>query len=76
MPDAAFYLWARVAGDDAQFARRLYAETNVTVLPGSYFAREAAGVNPGRGYIRVALVAEPAECAEGIERIVALSRRI
>jgi N-succinyldiaminopimelate aminotransferase len=76
MPDAAFYLWARVPGDDAQFARRLYAGTHVTVLPGSYFAREAAGVNPGRGHIRVALAAEPAECAEGIERIVAFARRL
>jgi N-succinyldiaminopimelate aminotransferase len=74
MPDAAFYLWARVPGDDADFARRLYAATNVTVLPGSYFARDAAGSNPGRGFIRVALVAQPDECAEGIARIVEFAR--
>ena len=75
MPDAAFYLWARVPGDDADFARRLYVEERVTVLPGSYFARDAAGGNPGRGYVRIALVAEPAECAEGIERITDFARR-
>jgi N-succinyldiaminopimelate aminotransferase len=75
MPDAAFFLWARVPDDDIAFAQRLYAETRVTVLPGSYFARNTATGNPGRGFIRIALVAEPAECAEGIERIMAFARR-
>ena len=74
-PDAAFYLWARTPGDDAEFAKRLHAEENVTVLPGSYIARDAHGINPGRGRIRIALVADEAECAEGIERIVRLARR-
>ena len=74
-PDAAFYLWAKTPGDDAAFARRLYAEEHVTVLPGSYIARDAHGTNPGRGRIRIALVADEAECAEGIERIVRLARR-
>jgi len=74
-PDAAFYLWARAPGDDAEFARALHAEENVTVLPGSYIARDAHGVNPGRGRIRIALVADEAECAEGIERIVRHARR-
>ena len=69
-PDAAFYLWARVADDDAEFARRLYAEEALTVLPGSYLAREAGGVNPGRGYVRIALVAELDECAEAVDRLV------
>ena len=74
MPDAAFYLWAATPGDDAAFARRLYAEQAVTVLPGSYFAREAQGTNPGRGRIRLALVASLDECAEAIDRVVALAR--
>jgi len=69
-PDAAFYLWARVPGDDAQFAQRLYAREAVRVLPGSFIARDADGANPGRGYVRIALVAELAECEEAIGRLV------
>ncbi|MEP7275967.1 MAG: succinyldiaminopimelate transaminase [Betaproteobacteria bacterium] len=75
MPDAAFYLWARTPGDDAAFARGLLAAENVLVLPGSFLARDAHGTNPGRGRIRIALVAEAAECAEAIDRIVAFARR-
>ena len=74
MPDAAFYLWAATPGDDAEFVRRLYAEQAVSVLPGSYFAREAHGTNPGRGRIRIALVPSQDECAEAIDRIVAFVR--
>jgi N-succinyldiaminopimelate aminotransferase len=74
-PDASFYLWAKVPGDDAEFARRLYAEEAVSVLPGSYLGRHVDGVNPGAGYVRIALVAEFAECAEGIDRLVAFARR-
>jgi N-succinyldiaminopimelate aminotransferase len=74
LPDASFYLWAGVPeawqGDDAAFARALYAQYNVTVLPGSYLAREAGGTNPGRGRIRMALVADTAECTEAAQRIV------
>jgi N-succinyldiaminopimelate aminotransferase len=70
LPDAAFYLWARTPIDDAEFARRLYAETHVTVLPGSYFGRAVDGVNPGTGYARIALVASRDECAEAVDRIV------
>ncbi len=70
LPDAAFYLWAGVQGSDTDFARDLYALYNVTVLPGSYLAREARGFNPGAGRVRMALVAETAECAEAAERIV------
>ncbi|HOE43213.1 MAG TPA: succinyldiaminopimelate transaminase [Rhodoferax sp.] len=69
LPDAAFYLWADVAGDEIAFTRDLYAAYNVTVLPGSYLAREAQGHNPGQGRIRLALVAETAECVEAASRI-------
>jgi N-succinyldiaminopimelate aminotransferase len=70
LPDAGFYLWARVPGDDAAFARDLHALYNVTVLPGSYLARTGAdGSNPGAGRIRMALVAETAECLEAARRI-------
>jgi len=69
-PDAAFYLWTPVSGDDAGFAQALYAEEGVSVLPGSYLGREVQGINPGRGYVRIALVAEFDECAEAVERVV------
>ncbi|MEP6996959.1 MAG: succinyldiaminopimelate transaminase [Betaproteobacteria bacterium] len=74
LPEAAFYLWARVGGDDADFARRLYADQAVSVLPGSYLGRTVGGVNPGAGYIRIALVAQFDECAEGIDRLVRFAR--
>lgn len=76
VPDAGFYLWARTPIPDTEFARRLVAEYNVTVLPGSFLAREADGINPGAGFVRIALVAEPAECIEGAERIVSLCRSL
>ena len=73
LPDAGFYLWAdvtRTGLSDTEFAQRLYAEYNVTVLPGSYLARDAHGVNPGRNRIRMALVAETSEGLEAAQRIV------
>ncbi len=79
LPDAGFYLWARVDScseiSDIDFARRLYAEYNVTVLPGSYLAREAHGSNPGRNRIRMALVAEVDECLAAAVRIVDFVRK-
>jgi N-succinyldiaminopimelate aminotransferase len=76
MPEASFYLWAATPIDDAEFARRLNAEENVAVLPGSFIARDTPRGNPGRGRIRVALVADEVECSEGIERIVAFAKRL
>jgi N-succinyldiaminopimelate aminotransferase len=70
LPDAGFYLWAGVPGGDEAFARELLAQYNVTVLPGSYLAREAGGRNPGAGRVRMALVADTAECLEAAQRIV------
>ena len=76
LPDAAFYLWAKVpahvcGGSDTVFAAQLLQQQNVTVLPGSYLAREVGGHNPGQGYIRMALVAETAECLEAAQRMTA-----
>ncbi len=70
LPDAGFYLWAKVRGNDTEFARELFALYNVTVLPGTFQARDGQGVNPGAQRIRMALVAETAECVEAAERIV------
>jgi N-succinyldiaminopimelate aminotransferase len=70
LPDAGFYLWAKVKGDDTQFAKDLLALYNVTVLPGSYLARDFQGANPGANRIRMALVADTAECVEAAQRIV------
>ena len=74
LPDAGFYLWAAVPeafrGSDTAFSRELLGFYNVVVLPGSYLAREAQGFNPGAGRIRMALVAQTAECVEAAQRIV------
>ena len=72
LPDASFYLWAAVpGGDDERFARDLFAQYHVTVLPGSYLARQTESGNPGAGRIRMALVAETDECVEAANRMVA-----
>ena len=76
LPDAAFYLWAAVpGGDDQAFAKDLLAQYNVTVLPGSFLARESQGFNPGAGRIRMALVAETQECMQAAQRIVEFVQR-
>jgi len=69
MPDAAFYLWPHVEGDAEAFARRLYAEKNVTVLPGTYLSRETPAGDPGAGRLRISLVAGVDECVEAALRI-------
>lgn len=75
MPDAAFYLWARVKDksiSDTDFAIKIYRDFNITVLPGSFLAREAHGINPGKNFIRMALVANFDECVEAAKRISTL----
>ncbi|VFR34465.1 N-succinyl-L,L-diaminopimelate aminotransferase alternative [plant metagenome] len=74
-PQASFYLWAGTHGSDTIFTRDLYAQTGVTVLPGSLLAREAHGANPGAGRIRIALVAPLADCLEAAHRIADFARR-
>jgi len=70
MPEGGFYFWARTPGDDAHFARELLRQMNVASLPGSFLARESNGINPGAGYLRLALVSSLAECSEAVDRIV------
>ena len=69
LPDAGFYLWLPVPIADTRFAQQLYRDYNVSVLPGSFLAREAHGVNPGENFIRIALVAELDETLEAMQRI-------
>ncbi len=69
LPDAAFYLWINIEKDDALVAKQLYQELNITVLPGSFLAREAHGLNPGKGFIRMALVASIEETIAATSRI-------
>jgi N-succinyldiaminopimelate aminotransferase len=68
-PDASFYLWAKTPICDREFTRRLFEQQRLTVLPGSYLSREVDGVDPGRGHVRLALVAELAECEEAARRL-------
>jgi N-succinyldiaminopimelate aminotransferase len=71
LPDAAFYLWINTEKDDTLVAKQLYQELNITVLPGSFLAREAHGLNPGKGFIRMALVASTEETIGAANRIKA-----
>ena len=71
-PAAGFYLWPKTPISDEEFAQRLQAEQNVTVLPGRYLSRTVNGKNPGKNRVRMALVAPLEECVEGAKRIKAL----
>jgi len=75
-PDGAFYLWLRTPIDDTAFARDLLREYNVLVLPGSFLARDAHGSNPGKGHVRVALVAALEDCTEGLRRMNEFTSRL
>ncbi len=72
MPDASFYLWAETPISDTQFARQLFEQQNVTVLPGTFLARDTEHGNPGQNRIRMALVASLEECIEAAHRIKTL----
>lgn len=76
LPDASFYLWLRVPIADTTFAQHLHRDYNVTVLPGSFLAREARGVNPGENFVRIALVASLAETVEAAHRIAEFTRNL
>jgi N-succinyldiaminopimelate aminotransferase len=76
LPDASFYLWLRTPIDDTSFAQYLHRDYNVTVLPGSFLARDAHGVNPGENFIRIALVAELHETLEAAHRIAEFTHKL
>jgi N-succinyldiaminopimelate aminotransferase len=76
IPQAGFYLWPETPVPDTEFARRLFAEEHVTVLPGRYLGRESHGCNPGENRVRMALVAELADCREAAGRISQLLDRL
>lgn len=68
-PPASFYLWLKTEIDETEFAQKLFAQENITVLPGSFLSREVNGVNPGKNHVRLALVAPVPECIEAAHRI-------
>jgi N-succinyldiaminopimelate aminotransferase len=76
LPDASFYLWLQVPIADTSFAQYLHRDYNVTVLPGSFLARDAHGINPGENFIRIALVAELSETLEAAHRIAEFIRKL
>jgi N-succinyldiaminopimelate aminotransferase len=73
IPAGGFYLWLQVADDEA-FARGLFARCHVTVLPGRYLARTSDRGNPGRGRVRISLVASVDDCVTAAERIATFMR--
>lgn len=68
-PPAGFYVWLKTPIADTEFAQKLFAQENVTVLPGSYLSRAFAGINPGQNHVRIALVAPLDECIKAAHRI-------
>ncbi|MTI62713.1 succinyldiaminopimelate transaminase [Methylophaga sp.] len=76
MPEASFYLWAETPLADTEFARQLFEQQNVTVLPGSYLGRDTAEGNPGANRVRMALVAPLEECIEAAHRIRSLIEKL
>lgn len=76
LPDGGFYLWAKTPVADSEFSRQLYKRYNVMLLPGSFLAREAHGINPGLNFVRIALVAPLDECVEAAQRIIQLTKEL
>lgn len=69
LPDASFYLWPKTPTADTDFARGLFQQQHVTVLPGRYLSRTVNNINPGEHRVRMALVAPLEQCTEAAERI-------
>ncbi|NDU85351.1 MAG: succinyldiaminopimelate transaminase [Ferrovum sp.] len=75
-PQAGFYYWVSVPGNDTEFARALYLNHQVAVLPGSFLAREVRGFNPGAGQVRIALVGSHAETVDAAHRVIDFVRHL
>jgi N-succinyldiaminopimelate aminotransferase len=69
MPDAAFYFWLKAPYDDAEFSRDVLKHAGIVCLPGSYLSRTAYNINPGQGFVRLALVSTVADALEGADRL-------
>jgi N-succinyldiaminopimelate aminotransferase len=72
IPCAGFYLWPELPLDDIVLCERLLGEAGVLVLPGQFLARDVGPENPGRNRIRIALVADQAQCVSAALRICAV----
>ncbi|MFU8788191.1 MAG: succinyldiaminopimelate transaminase [Methylobacter sp.] len=68
-PPASFYVWLKTPIADTEFARQLFVQQNITVLPGSFLSRDFDGINPGLNHVRIALVAPLNECIDAAQRI-------
>jgi len=69
VPKATFYVWLEV-GDALEVTKKLYERYHVKVLPGEFLSREDKnGVNPGKGFIRIALVEDPKKTKDALQRI-------
>lgn len=75
-PPAGFYLWPKTPIDDVTFARDLYAQENLTVLPGSFISRKTEMGDPGKNRIRLALVPDLNNCIEAAERIARFTKKL
>jgi len=69
IPEATFYIWLKVQ-KPIDFTIKLFEKYNVKVLPGEYLAREdASGINPGKDFVRIALVEDKEKTKSALERI-------
>ncbi|MGZ5070695.1 MAG: succinyldiaminopimelate transaminase [Methylobacter sp.] len=68
-PPASFYVWLKTPIADTEFAKQLFAQQNITVLPGTFLSRASDGIDPGLNHVRIALVAPLGECVEAAHRI-------
>lgn len=68
-PQGGFYLWPRTPVNDETFARTLFEQSGVVVLPGSYLGRDGQQGNPGDNRVRMALVASEEDCIDAAQRV-------